>query len=294
MKSARGLNPVFTRRAILKLFRLPSFCVAISIFGMIPLLTDNSREAWRKDQYLHRSLRPRRFPLQMHADKTPRVLSIRPHPMASRTALLPDSHINGAMNAGLCGLSDRPAWCRGSEIGAWTNSAIAVLGAARSTSLPELTRKTTSIVKPRCVKLHGASADSTFLSWTPTHGVAIIMGDGMGATGFAGEGALEDLTLIAPVQVPRLAAFILADQTAPDALRRPQSILQRISTITTISIELERRSYLPRALSGWACNGAIMPGQLPSLRAPSLSMEQEFMCPAPDPRQAKTSPFSAV
>jgi hypothetical protein len=105
--------------------------------------------------------------------------------------------LNGAMNAGLCGLSERPAWCHGSEIGAWTNSAIAVIRCGEVFIPAGTYTQTISIVKPRCVKLHGASSYSTFLKWTPTHGVAIILGDA-GTNDFAPEGALEDLTLLGP------------------------------------------------------------------------------------------------
>lgn len=110
----------------------------------------------------------------------------------------PIRNVNGAMNAGLCGLSGPPAWCRGSEIGAWTNSAIAVIGCGEVYIPAGTYIQTTSIVKPRCVKLHGASAGSTFLKWTPVTGVAIIMGDAQQAIIFAPEGALEDLSLLGP------------------------------------------------------------------------------------------------
>jgi hypothetical protein len=106
--------------------------------------------------------------------------------------------LNGAINPSICSLPTRPDWCRGSEIGAWTNSAIAVIGCGEVYIPAGTYTQTTSIVKPRCVKLHGASADSTFLKWTPTHGVAIIMGDAHDATTFAPEGALEDLGLLGP------------------------------------------------------------------------------------------------
>lgn len=106
--------------------------------------------------------------------------------------------LNGAMNAGLCGLSDRPAWCRGSEIGEWTNSAIRVIGCGEVYIPAGSYTQTTSIVKPRCVKLHGASASSTLLKWTPIRGVAVIMTDATAARAYSPEGALEDLTLIGP------------------------------------------------------------------------------------------------
>jgi hypothetical protein len=110
----------------------------------------------------------------------------------------PVRNVNGAMNAGLCGLLDRPAWCRGSEIGGWTNSAIGVIGCGEVYIPAGTYEQTTSIVKPRCIKLHGASAGSTFLKWTPTTGVAVIMGDAQVASIFAPEGALEDLSLLGP------------------------------------------------------------------------------------------------
>jgi hypothetical protein len=110
----------------------------------------------------------------------------------------PVRNVNGAMNAGLCGLPSPPGWCRGSDIGAWTNSAISVIGCGEVYIPAGTYMQTTSIVKPRCVKLRGASAGSTFLQWTPTHGVAVIMGDAQEASIFAPEGALEDLSLLGP------------------------------------------------------------------------------------------------
>jgi hypothetical protein len=183
----------------LKLFRMSSLCVAILIFGMIPPLSGQQS----------RGVSPGPLPPQIAAaEKTPvpnagsqnsgGAVDQRVSHLIVTGPYYPVRNINGAMNAGLCGLSDRPAWCRGSEIGAWTNSAIAVIGCGEVYIPAGTYPQTTSIVKPRCVKLHGASADSTFLNWTPTSGAAIIMGDAMGSTGFAGEGALEDLRLLGP------------------------------------------------------------------------------------------------
>jgi hypothetical protein len=183
----------------LRVFRLTSFFVALSIFGMVPLLNGQQSRGMSME------------PVAQQIDATEKVSIANAggqnsEPKVDRTVFngspnwpyFQVGNINGAMNPGLCGLAERPAWCRGSEIGAWTNSAIAVIGCGE-VSIPAGTyTQTTSILKPRCVKLHGASADGTFLNWTPTHGVAVIMGDAMGATGFAGEGALEDLTLIGP------------------------------------------------------------------------------------------------
>ncbi len=175
----------FAGSSILRIFRPRCVCVAISILGMIPPLSGQQSKVV--------SLGPV-SPQIAAAQKVNQTVSdgVREWPLYQIRSL------NGAMNAGLCGLSDRPAWCRGSEIGAWTNSAIAVIGCGEVYIPAGTYTQTTSILKPRCVKLHGASADSTFLQWTPTHGAAIIMGDAMGSAGFAGEGALEDLSLVGP------------------------------------------------------------------------------------------------
>ena len=183
----------------MRISRLPLFCVAISIFGMIPLL--NGQQS--------RAVSPEAVGAQVAAAGEMSITNAGGQNTLSvfdQTVLTGGGNwpyyqirsVNGAMNAGLCGLSDRPAWCRGSEIGAWTNSAIAVIGCGEVYIPAGTYTQTTSILKARCVKLHGASADSTFLKWTPTTGVAVIMGDSMGSSGFAGEGALEDLTLIGP------------------------------------------------------------------------------------------------
>ena len=184
----------------MRILRLPSFCVAISIFGMIPLMSGQQSGGISPEPV------PPQIALAQNDGMKSNTGGESPENLIDQATLhgAPSSpyyqirSLNGAMNAGLCGLSDRPAWCHGAEIGAWTNSAIAVIGCGEVYIPAGTYTQTTSIVKPRCVKLHGASADSTFLNWTPTHGVAIIMGDAMGATGFAGEGALEDLTLAGP------------------------------------------------------------------------------------------------
>ena len=184
----------FAGSSILRIFGLRCFCVAISIFGLIPLLS--------AQQSIGVSLGP--VSPQIAAAQKVSIANtggqdsenVVDQPLSNGVPHIRD--LNGAINAGLCGSSARPAWCRGSERGAWTNSAIRVIGCGEVYIPAGTYTQTTSILKPRCVKLHGASADSTFLVWTPTHGAAIIMGDAMGATGFAGEGALEDLTLIGP------------------------------------------------------------------------------------------------
>ena len=173
-------------------------CVAISIFGMIPLLSGQQP----------RDVSPGLQPPQIAAAEKVSLTHAGQNTESVIGQTVPNGgpnwpyyqirSVNGAINPGLCGLSERPAWCRGSEIGAWTNSAIAVIGCGEVYIPAGTYTQTTSIMKPRCVKLHGPSADSTFLNWTPTHGAAIIMADAKGTTGFGAEGALEDLTLVGP------------------------------------------------------------------------------------------------
>lgn len=183
----------------MRIFRLPFFCVAISILGTLPLLSGQQS----------RGVSPEAGPPQIASaqngmksngggENLENVIDQGAVNRASGSPYYQIRSLNGAMNAGLCGLSDRPAWCRGSEIGAWTNSAIAVIGCGEVYIPAGTYTQTTSILKPRCVKLHGASADSTFLKWTPTNGVAIILGDSTAAKAYSPEGALEDLTLIGP------------------------------------------------------------------------------------------------
>jgi hypothetical protein len=106
--------------------------------------------------------------------------------------------LNGMINPAVCSGLSRPSWCRGSEIGGWTNSAIASVKCGEVYIPAGTYKQTTSILKPRCVRLHGASASSTILRWTPSTGVAIILADTTGRNSYAPEGALEDLTLIGP------------------------------------------------------------------------------------------------
>jgi hypothetical protein len=112
-------------------------------------------------------------------------------------------------NPAACGTSQAPSWCSGSDIGAWTNSAIAALpasagGGGTSAHCGEVFipagayRQTTTIIVPRCVKLHGSSSFGTVLSYTPTTGQAIIVADSTGTSAFGPAGAIEDLTLLGP------------------------------------------------------------------------------------------------
>jgi hypothetical protein len=180
----------------LRLIRLPSFCVALSIFCMIPLLSGQQSNLSQGPVTSQRAAAEKISISNAGGEKSENVID--QAVLNGGRSYYPVRNVNGAMNAGLCGLSERPAWCRGSEIGAWTNSAIAVIGCGEVYIPAGTYIQTTSIVKPRCVKLHGASAGSTFLKWTLETGVAIIMGDAQQAIIFAPEGALEDLSLLGP------------------------------------------------------------------------------------------------
>ena len=96
-----------------------------------------------------------------------------------------------------CRGSFRPGWCNESDIGAWTNAAIAQIGCGE-VYIPagSYTQKTT-IVKPRCVKLFGASASATTLNYTATKGCAVVIADGSGPSDYT-PGAVEDLDLVGP------------------------------------------------------------------------------------------------
>jgi hypothetical protein len=96
-------------------------------------------------------------------------------------------------------ISNPPNWCSGSDIGAWTNHAIAQLpSGCGEVYIPAGTYpQTTSIVKPRCVNLRGASGYGTVLGYTPTSGCSIVVGDSSGGSTYP-PGAVEDLRIVGP------------------------------------------------------------------------------------------------
>ena len=108
-------------------------------------------------------------------------------PSATFTNLV-SGQFNGSVNAALAS---------GSDIGAQINSAIATVGCGEVYVPAGTYTQTTTIMKPRCVNLHGASADSTILNYTPTTGVAVIAGDTLGIYNYP-VGQLADLTLYGP------------------------------------------------------------------------------------------------
>jgi hypothetical protein len=108
------------------------------------------------------------------------------------------SSANGVLNPVDCSLAHPPTWCAGSDIGAWTNAAIAALpGKCGEIYMPAGSYiQTSTIVLPRCAKVHGASGYGTILCYRRA-GWAVIIADGFGA-GLYPTGALEDLTLEGP------------------------------------------------------------------------------------------------
>ena len=84
----------------------------------------------------------------------------------------------------------------GIDIGAQLNAAIASLSGTCGEVLipPGMYTQTTAVVKPRCVNLHGTSAQSTILNWLPASGFAIVAADTLGNFEYP-EGAISDLTL---------------------------------------------------------------------------------------------------
>jgi hypothetical protein len=174
----------FTARFALSMLKLLSFCAAIAVPGMIPPLY---------------AQRPNGGPPE---PVTPRIAAAQTGPERPvfpgwDWLYNPIGLLNSTVNVGMCSWAVRPTWCKGSDIGAWTNSAIALVGCGEVYIPAGNYPQTTSIVKPRCVRLHGASSRSTILVWAPQTGAAVIMGDGV-TSNFAAEGALEDLTLIGP------------------------------------------------------------------------------------------------
>lgn len=94
---------------------------------------------------------------------------------------------NGVLNA---------AFFAGGDIGAQVNAAIAALpnGCGEVIIPAGNYPQSTTIIKPRCVVLHGASAKSTILNYSPTTGAAIIAADTFGVNEYP-EGEIADLTL---------------------------------------------------------------------------------------------------
>jgi hypothetical protein len=147
---------------------VPSFCVAIAILVMIPLLSAQQSTGVPQGPV------------------SPKLSGLPPGPVTPQIAA-----------AVMCNGVDRPSWCGGSDIGAWTNAAIAIVGCGE-VYIPKGTyTQATSIVKPRCVKLSGASGYATTLNYTAKTGCEVVIADGSGSSLYP-PGALEDLNLVGP------------------------------------------------------------------------------------------------
>jgi hypothetical protein len=118
-------------------------------------------------------------------------------PVSPRTSGLPPGPVTPQIAAAvMCNGVARPAWCGGTDIGAWTNAAIAIVGCGEVYIPAGNYTQTSSIVKPRCVKLSGAGYATT-LNYTPTTGCEVVISDNSPASLYA-PGALEDLNLVGP------------------------------------------------------------------------------------------------
>jgi hypothetical protein len=121
--------------------------------------------------------------------------------IANQLTVAGASNLNGVLNAASCKPTIRPSWCSGSDIGAWVNAAVSKLGSCGEIYIPAGTyNQTVTMSIPRCVKLHGASAMSTRITWTNASGWAIVVADNNPSldNNFSYEGAVEDLTLYGP------------------------------------------------------------------------------------------------
>lgn len=83
----------------------------------------------------------------------------------------------------------------GADIGAKINAAIAAVGCG-TVLVPKGTYSfSTTIIKPRCVILRGQGLVATKLNYTPTSGVAVVVGDNDSAAQY-GVGGIEDIFIV--------------------------------------------------------------------------------------------------
>lgn len=176
----------------MRTFKLPSLCVAIAILGMTPLLTAQELRGVQQGEASPQSRHV------MPGVGSPQSNDVREGPGSPRSSGLPPGPVTPQIAAALaCNRARRPIWCREPDIGAWTNEAIALIGCGEVYIPAGTYRQTTPIVKPRCVKLGGASGYGTTLTYTPTTGCAVVIADGSGPSLYA-PGALEDLNFVGP------------------------------------------------------------------------------------------------
>ncbi len=219
--------------------KLPAFCVAILILASASVSSaqepadrgPNSPDGAVRQRVVTPAERGRAF----EAPADPAQNNVRPERPPTQIVTP-----NGLLRAGACSrTAARPFWCTGTDIGSWTNAAIAQIGCGEVYIPAGTYIQTTTIVKPRCVRLHGASARSTILKWIPTTGVAIVMGDGV-VENFGAEGALEDMTLMGPGANTNTCAIYLggSDGTgcAPSTAIDPSSFQDDHDNINRVSI----------------------------------------------------------
>jgi len=114
------------------------------------------------------------------------------------------TYLNGILNA--------TQFSTRSDIGAQVNAVIAISNCGEIYIPAGSYTQTTTIVMPRCTRLHGASAQSTLLNWKPTSGWAIVIADAYGRTNYP-EGAVEDLSIIASAALSATGAIWVGGST---------------------------------------------------------------------------------
>ena len=155
--------------------------MAVAILGMIPLSAQESRRPLQEPL----SRQSRGVPQEPVSPQTSRLPQ---EPVPPRLSGLPPGPVTPQIAAAVTcngyarNRYARPIWCRESDIGAWTNAAIALIGCGEVYIPAGTYTQRTSIVKPCCVKLNGASGYATTLNYTATTGCAVVIADNSGAS----------------------------------------------------------------------------------------------------------------
>lgn len=105
-------------------------------------------------------------------------------PLSAQSWPSPDGAINAAIYPG-------------SDMGEQINNAIASVGCGEVFVPKGIYTVTTTIKKPRCIKLRGQSAYGTILNWTSVSGTEIVISDHSGELEYS-EGEISDLTIQGP------------------------------------------------------------------------------------------------
>jgi hypothetical protein len=159
-----------------------------------------------------------------------------------------ESSVTGALTAPSINSVLNAASFSGSDIGAKINEAIAALpNRCGEVIVPSGTyRQTTTIIKPRCIKLHGQGTFGTTLNWRPKDGTALVSEDSTGVNDYP-EGEVADITLSGPgSSTGTIGTYIGGDPTG-----------------STISV------YFNNAL----CTATNMPAGCPKLPIPSTAYD---------------------